>query len=330
MAKRPNQKMKIMYLRDYMVKYTDENHAVTMKDIMAFLDSLGIQADRKTIYSDIEELRQYGVDIITYKTTTTYYYVGQRDFELPELRILMDAVAQSKFLTEDKTKKLTDKLMSLCSVHEKKWLGGQLYIPGNFKSTNKLIYSNVYGIHQAIFEREVLCFKYWKFVGRDEKVLRNDGKKYRVEPQILTWNDGNYYLVAFDIAAGRLKTFRLDKMDIAEQESTPMTKFIEKDKLIRFINEQFSMFDGNTTKVTIEFDEELTGAILDKFGKNAALIARENGRTRVLCDVKTSSWFYSWMVGMGMKAAIVKPEEVKQEFCEYLNSVLNSYVHLEP
>lgn len=329
MAKLPNQKLKLLYIKDYLEKSTDEDHRVTVKDMIIYLENLGIHADRKTIYADLEELINYGVDIIRVKGKATEYYVGGRDFELSELRVLIDAVATSRFLTPGKTKRLTDKIMNLCSVHEKKWLEGQLYIPSSHKSTNEHIYHTVFAVHKAIYEGKQIAFTYWKYVGKGEKILKNQGRQYVVMPYLLTWNDSNYYLVAQEERGEKLKTFRVDKIYRIEILDRDISLHIDAQSLIKFVDEQFSMFDGDAANVTIEFDDELIGVVLDKFGAEAALISLGNGRTKLLCQVKTSVWFYSWLLGLGGKAKISQPKEVVDEFCECLKAVLTEYTHIE-
>jgi predicted DNA-binding transcriptional regulator YafY len=198
---------------------TDEEHPMTVAQMIEELSRYGITAERKSIYDDLEELRSFGADIIYRKAKKHEYYVASRIFELPELKLLADAVASSKFITERKSRQLIKKIESLCSKHEARQLRRQVYVMGRAKTMNEKIYYNVDKIHQAIALDRQISFKYFEYNLKKEKQYRQGGEKYFASPYALSWDDENYYMTAFYEKYGSLSNFRIDKM-----ENVPTTK----------------------------------------------------------------------------------------------------------
>lgn len=325
MGKMPNQKLKLLYLRDYLLRETDEEHGTTVKRIIDYLESIGISCERKTVYSDIEELKKYGMDIICEKGKQTTYFVGSRDFQLTELRLLLDAVTVSKFLTPKKSHELTGKLMELCSMHERAWLRSRVYNADDLKNPHELIYQAMFFLHQAAISKNVVSFKYWTYNIEKERQYKNGGRPYVVEPYILTYNNGNYYLVGRDTKADKLKTFRIEKIDKWKLLDETFEPLYNDNELTAFIREQFSMFDGNTTEVELEFDEGIIGVIVDMFGKDVPIIKQKNGKPKVRTKIKASAWFYSWLVGLGNQIKIISPPSVKEEYVKHLTDIIDCY-----
>lgn len=197
MAKLPNQKLKILYLMKVLLEKTDESHSITMPEIIAELEAYGITAERKSIYNDMECLRQYGLDIIGEQYDRTYYYrIGNRQFELAELKLLVDSVQSAKFLTAKKSNRLIKKIEGLASKYEASQLHRQVYVAERIKTMNESIYYNVDNIHNAIAKNSKITFQYFQWNVKKEMELRKNGALYEVSPWALSWNDENYYLVA--------------------------------------------------------------------------------------------------------------------------------------
>ena len=330
MPKMPGQKLKLFYIRDFLLKNTDENHAVTVKDIIAYLESCGISAERKSIYDDIELLKSYGLDICSEKRDRTVWYnVVSRDLEIYELKLLVDAVLGSKFITEKKSNELIKKLEGLCSRFQAYELDRQLTVVNRIKSMNESIYFNVDKIHNAIKDNARISFLYFEYNMKKEKIFRHGGKKYEVSPFALSWDDENYYLVGFDSGSRQIRHYRVDKMDkLCEIEGSRRegAELFEKVDVENYSRKVFSMFGGETQKVCLEFSEKLAGVVLDRFGKDTFLSqSKSEGCFTFETEIVVSPQFYGWLFSFGTDARIVYPQSVKDGFAEYLGQLYEKY-----
>ena len=262
MARSANQKLKLLYLMRYLLRNSDENHPVTVRQMGEYLRGQGISAERKSLYDDIEALQQFGLDIIQVKDGNFYgYYVGSRDFELPELKLLVDSVQSSKFITHKKTRSLIEKIERLGSVHEADQLRRQVFVANRIKTMNESIYYNVDEIHTGIAQDRKIRFRYFDYTVAKERQFRHDGAFYEVSPYALTWDDENYYLVAYDSAAGKIKHFRVDKMvDImaADLPRDGKEAYAALDMAV-YSRKLFGMFSGQERRVRMRFDNRLVG-----------------------------------------------------------------------
>lgn len=329
MAMRQGQKLKLLYLNKFFLENTDENHTATINEIIEYLDSVGISAERKSLYDDFENLRAFGTDVLSIKQGgTTGYYVADRTFEVSELKLLVDAVQVAKFITDKKSNQLIGKLETLCSRHEAQTLSRQVIIPSRIKSMNESIYYNVDKIHTAITKNFSISFKYFEYNAEKDRVLRHDGKCYNVSPFALNWDDENYYLIGFDEEAGMIKHYRVDKMldiDVSDKARKGRKEFEETD-VSMYSKKVFSMFGGKDTKVCLEFDEKLCGVIIDRFGKDVMMRKSENqGKVYVYCDVVVSPHFFGWLFSLEDMVKIATPQSVADEFKEYTKKILKSY-----
>lgn len=330
MAKLANQKLKLLQLNKFFLENTDENNTASMNEIVDYLATLGISAERKSLYDDFEQLRAFGTEVMSIKNKNgTGYYVADRLFEVSELKLLVDAVQVAKFITDKKSRALIKKLETLCSRHEAAELSRQVTIPGRIKSMNESIYYNVDKIHTAISSDKPITFKYFDYNEEKERVLRHDGELYRVSPYALTWDDENYYLIAFDHKDEIIKHYRVDKMlEISLCNGVRFGKkaFDERD-VAMYSGKVFNMFGGKSTKVCLEFDKSLCGVVVDRFGKDVFMRKSENeGKVYVYCDVVVSPNFFGWLFSFGNKAKIATPADVASEFKEYCKKVLDSYI----
>lgn len=327
MAKSTNQKLKLLYLMRYLTEQSDETHPVSVADMIAELARHDVSAERKSIYDDLEALRLFGLDIIQRKGRTTGYYVGSRDFELPELKLLVDSVQSSKFITHKKTIALIKKLERLASVHDARMLQRQVYVRNRVKSMNESVYYNVDEISGAITSDRSIRFRYFEYTVSKERRFRRDGAYYHISPFALMWDDENYYMLGWDDGAGMLKHYRVDKMtDISAAESPRQGKnaFDEVD-MSAYSQKVFGMFTGSEQTVRLRFANHLVGAVIDRFGKDAVIVATEPEHFTVSIGAAISPQFYAWVFGFGAEAEILSPENVREGMREHIASLARLY-----
>lgn len=325
MAKSPNQKLKLLYIIEMLERETDENHLITTQDIIQMLEANDINAERKTIYDDINQLVDYGYDIIQVKSRVNGgYYLGSRDFELAELKLLVDAVQFSRFITRKKSRELIRKLERLTSKHEASQLHRQVYVSESAKAENESIYYNVDSIHKGIHDDVKINFTYLEWSISKELVPKKEGKKYIVSPWALLWQDENYYLVAYDAEAGLMKHYRVDKIGkvVLTTEKREGREVFEKMNLAEYVNQTFGMYGGELSSVTLQFPERLIGVVLDRFGKDIIIKKKNDGHFTISVKAVVSGQFFGWLAGIGKDAQIIGPEDVKTKYEDWLKEIL--------
>lgn len=327
MSKGANQKLKLLYLTKIFREQTDEEHMLTIAEIIEKLSAYDVSADRKTLYTDFEELRHFGLDIISQQIGRQhYYYLGAREFELPELKLLVDSVQSAKFITAQKSQKLIKKLEGLVSKYEATQLQRQVYITGRVKTMNESIYYNVDKLHAAISADAQIQFQYYQWNVKKEMELRRGGKLYQVSPWGLMWDDEYYYLVAYDAETDKIKHYRVDKMlriQITDQKRAGKERY-QSFNLPNYTKRIFGMFSGEETKVTLEADNSMAGVLIDRFGKDIMLIPQDGGRFRATVDVAISDQFLGWIVALGT-VKIVGPEAVVKKMQAKVSNLIADY-----
>lgn len=323
MAKNSGQKLKMLYIIKILEEYTDEEHPITTKELIEKLALYGVNAERKSIYDDIARLQDFGYDIIQKENRNGGgYYLASRDFELVELKLLVDAVQSSRFVTERKSRELIGKLEKLVNKHDAKQLRRQVYVAGRVKTDNESIYYQVDAIQKAIAENKQIEFVYLEWNAKKELVPRRD-EKYLVSPWILMWQEEKYYLVAYNHASQSLRHYRVDKLkDVKVLEEKRIGQEIY-DRLnpADYVNKAFGMFGAKEEDVVLIFPERLIGVIIDRFGKDVSIRSGKNGlRARV--KVMASPQFYAWIAGIGKELKIDGPNEVVLEYKEWLRNLL--------
>ena len=311
-----NQKLKMLYLVQLFSRETDDTHKLTMPEIIAKLAAEGVNADRKTLYQDFEELRRFGFDIISEKDGRNfYYYLGSRDFELPELKLLVDSVQSAKLIIVKKSAQLIKKLESLVSKYEGSQLHRQVIISGRVKTMNESIYYNVDKIHAAIGEDRQIRFKYFDWNLKKEMEPRYDGKWYRLSPWALMWDDEKYYLVAYDSKHETIIHYRVDKMTqigILDEKREGHEAF-RKFNIAHYTNTLFGMFAGDETKVTIEAENRLVSVFIDHFGKDIIIAPIDDDHFRTTITVAVSKQFFGWIMGIDGDVRVVAPDSVVEQ-----------------
>ena len=328
MAKGTNQKLKILYLMRILLEKTDETHSMTMPEILEALESYGIHAERKSIYSDIESLRLFGLDIIGEQNDRTYYYhVGSRRFELAELKLLVDSVQSAKFITAKKTKELIKKIGELTSHAEASQLQRQMYIFERVKAMNESIYYNVDKLHTAINSNVRITFQYFQWNVHKEMVLRRDGDLYEVSPWALSWDDENYYLIAYDHRDRTIKHFRVDKMlniEMMREKREGSEQFRAFDLAV-YARKTFGMYRGEEEMVTLECENSLVGAIIDRFGQGVSIVPTDENHFVAHAKVAVSRHFFGWIIALGEGVRITGPDEVVRQMKEEVERLRRQY-----
>ena len=326
MAKSNNHKMALLYMMQELLRGTDEDHALNASELIKALEKYDCEADRRTIYSNVEILQDFGIDVIK-KENGQGYYIGSRDFELPELKLLVDSVQSSKFITEKKSRELIGKLMQLTNDQKAKQLNRSVFIRNRMKTGNENVYYNVDAMHEAMNMNRQIEFKYGEWNTGKKLVEKKGGKKYVVSPWALTWDDENYYLIAFDEAAGIIKHYRVDKMlriGLTDRERTGQEAFQDFD-LAAFSKKTFGMFGGPDADVVLRCSNNLVGVIIDRFGTETMIVPEGADHFHVHVTVAVSPQFYGWITGVGAGIEIISPAEVREGYKRYLQEILAEY-----
>lgn len=328
MAKIQSQKMKLLYLLQILLENTDDEHALTLSELLYELAKKGITAERKSIYDDFEALRLFGVDVESRKENrTTVYFIANRTFELPELKLLVDAVQSSKFITHKKSNELIKKLETLSSVHQASQLQRQVFVANRVKTMNESIYYCVDDIHNAISENRQITFQYFDWGTDKKKHLRHNGKIYHVSPWALSWDDENYYMIAFDCEQNEIRHYRVDKMmnvRITEEKRSGAKLFKNFDMAV-YAKKTFGMFAGEERDVTLRCKDSLAGVMIDRFGQNIVMKNGEDGFFTVTVKAAVSPLFITWLMNFGADIRILSPDDVIEKYVETAKKCLDVY-----
>lgn len=302
----------LLLLRQYLYQQTDEQHPVSVTDILAFWQQHGIQAGRKSVYTDIELLQNAGMDIVCVKSSQNKYFVGQRLFELPELKLLVDAVESSRFITEKKSTALIKKLGHLTSTAQAEQLNRRIYMGGTPKPENESIYYNVDTIHNAVQKKQQITFQYFEYTPKKEKVLKHDGYKYRFSPYAMIWNRDCYYAVGWSEKHGKIAQFRVDRMTAVEPLEHTAVQTLDFDPA-EYVRKVFGMYPDNLCTVELLCDNEVMRSVIDRFGENVQTETVDEQHFRATVEVAPSPPFFSWVFTFSGKIRIVSPAAVLEE-----------------
>lgn len=302
----------LLLLRQYLYQQTDEQHPVSVTDILAFWQQHGIQAGRKSVYTDIELLQNAGMDIVCVKSTQNRYFVGERLFELPELKLLVDAVESSGFITEKKSTALIKKLGHLTSTAQAEQLNRHIYMGGTPKPENESIYYNVDTIHNAVQKKQQITFQYFEYTPKKEKILKHDGYKYRFSPYAMIWNRDCYYAVGWSEKHGKIAQFRVDRMTAVEPLEQTAVQTLDFDPA-EYVRKVFGMYPDDLCTVKLLCDNEVMRSVIDRFGENVWTETVDEQHFRATVEVAPSPPFFSWVFTFSGKIRIVSPAAVLEE-----------------
>ena len=329
MARSGNQKLKLLYLLKILTEQSDEEHCMSAQALIEALAAYEIKAERKSIYDDIAQLIDFGYDIVLVKAKTGGgYYLAGRDFELAELKLLVETVQASRFLTVNKSRELISKIEKLASKAEAGQLQRQVYVANRIKTANESMYYVVDDIHRAIQNNRQISFQYLEWNLNRELVPRKDGKPYQVSPWALTCKDENYYLIAHDSEEDKIKHFRVDKMAkirVLEETKREGAALFERFDIADYANKTFGMYGGQEETVTLLFENHLIGVVMDRFGKEAAVRIRDEAHFSVRVRVAVSGQFFGWLTGLGEGAVITAPISVQEAYRIHLEKTLAQY-----
>lgn len=321
MPKSPNQKLKLLYLVDILRDESDEEHPLSTADLIERLGRRDITAERKSIYDDMEALTAYGLDVVTVKGRSNAYFLGERDFQLAEVKLLVDAVQSAKFLTAGKSRELIRKICRLAGRHQGGLLQRQVQVQGRAKTFNERTYYNVDALHTAMAEDRKIQYYYseWAVDPSAPKAfsrkLRRGGSAYRVSPWTLVWDDEFYYLLAYDEKAGIIKHYRVDKMEkisILPQKREGRQIFEQLD-MAGFSKRMFGMYGGTQEDVRMRMHDSLIGVVLDRFGTDVIIHKSGPQHFTFTAKVVVSPQFFSWLFGFGTGAQVLAPQSVVQQ-----------------
>ncbi|MCL2342789.1 MAG: WYL domain-containing protein [Firmicutes bacterium] len=316
-----NQHAKPLYLMRILLEKTDAKNPMTVNEIIAELAAYNIKAERKSIYSDLELLTQFGLDIETQRDKTTRYYIATRQFELPELKFLVDAVQSSRFISEKKSEELIAKLSSLTSTAQAKQLQRQVYVAGRAKSLNESAYYSIDQIYDAISEGKQISFKYFDYAVNKARVYRKDGEVYQATPVTLCWSDDSYYLIAFSLKYDGFTHYRVDRMTevsilVDAADGYSHKKFNVSDHIKRV----FGMYSGEPVQATLAFENSLVNVVLDHFGNEVMLTPGTEDWFEVNVEVSASPVFLAWMFQFGDRAEIKAPDSLTEAMWDLIQA----------
>lgn len=328
MSRGTNQKFKFTYLMKTMLEKTDDEHSLTMPQIMEELEKYDVTAERKSIYTDFQDMTEkFGVEIIKEQIgRETYYHVGAREFELAEVKLLIDAIQSSKFITQTKSRELITKIKSFVSEHQAKQLQRQVYINDRVKTMNESVYYNVDDIHTAINQNKKIRFKYFKWDINKKLVPRHNGDWFIVSPWALTWDDENYYMVAFDDWDSKIKHYRVDKMmyiSIEEEKRSGKEVFRNFD-MAEYSKATFGMYQGQKAKVKIQLANYMCGVFIDRFGKDISFRPIDDEHSELHVDVNVSPQFFGWIFSLGKDVKVTGPSEVVEQMKVFAREFLEN------
>lgn len=329
MARHANQKQKLLVLLRLLWEQSDEEHPLTVEELRAALEREGLQGERKSIYTDMEALRSFGLDVVNRRGAGGGWYLGERPFQLAELKLLVDAVQSSKFITRRKSAALIRKLESQASVHQARQLQRQVYVSNRVKTMNESIYYTVDKLYAALNAQRAVSFRYFEYNVQKERVFRREGQQYTVSPYGLLWDSENYYLAGLDHTKGDMRHYRVDKM--ADLVVTCLARAGMEGNapfdMASYAQKHFGMFRGREGQLTLRCQSRMVGVVLDRFGQEVMLIPDGPEHFTVTVTAVVSPQFLGWLFGLGNAVELASPawavealreqlEAVKQLYCE--------------
>lgn len=318
-------KKRLLLILELLHKKTDEDHPVSTVEIMEFLASEGITIDRKTLASDIKLLCDMDYDIVTIKSSPNKYFWGNRTFEIPELKMLIDAVSSSRFITKKKSDELATKIASLAGDAQYENMNRHIVATGRAKSDNKKLYYIVDTISEAINQKKKIKFKYTEYNADKEKVFRHDGEVYTVSPYVLYWNEDYYYVVGYHDKRERVAAFRVDRLHnprVTEEDAVQKPKDFSIDD---YANKIFKMFDGDDAIVELECENHLMKYIIDHYGINTETERNSENTFIAKVPATLTPTFYSWVFQFGGQIRILGPNIAVENYKKLLGCNMEPY-----
>lgn len=327
MAQDNCQKIKLLKLYEMLRQETDEFHPITTNTLCSRLAAMGISCDRRTLAKDISLLNEYNYEILwTWVGKEKGYYIIDRSFSVPELKVLIDAVQASSFITEKKTAELIEKIAQLGGSHRAEILKSNMVCFNTRKHSNENIYFNVEALEEAILQQKKVIFKYFDLNENGERVFRRDGHHYVVEPISLVFNEDNYYLVVYSAKHDSTANYRVDRMKEVDIIDEPICeKALQlRERVSGYTEQSFKMFGGHPRKITIRFDNCLIGAVYDKFGEKIQIVRVDNQHCEATVHIQISPTFWGWLFQFGNLMKITAPDDMIEEYRSRASLFINS------
>ena len=325
MGRTYNGKAKLLYLAKILIEETDENHPLSTTEIQKKLEKCGFPVERKALYDDLQVLEDFGLDVQKIKSRTNLYFVGSNNFELPELKLLVDSVQSSKFITEKKSEELIAKLEKLTSRYNASLLQRQVFVSGRVKTSNEQIYYNIDAIHEAISKNRKISFKYFEWTANKKQEFKRNGESYVQSPVGLSLVDNNYYLIAYSEKYDKIIHFRVDKMSgisVTEEKAEKPKKNFD---VAEYTNKTFNMFGGKDERIEILVHNSLIGVIIDRFGKEVSTIKADDEHFIAVLSVNASPQFFGWLLSFGNRMKVISPQRVVDEVKNLTKTIYDMY-----
>lgn len=315
------EKYRPLYVLKYLMDNTDEEHTATLNEIVAYLQGIGIDPHPRTVDEDIKALMEMGYHIVCYRSTQNRYFVADRDFELPELKLIIDAIQAANFIPMEKTDKLIHKVASIASKGQAAELKRNLYVNKQKEENNQILFV-VDQLNYAINQNKQITFQYYEYDREGKLVLKYDGYTYKLSPYALVWNVDNYYIIGYNEKYGKVIKYRVDKINKLKIEDKDRVPLPEDFDISEYVESMFLMYGEHKMPVTLRCDYSVIGKVIDRFGSDITINPVSDEEFEITETVAVGSTFFSWLFNYAGKIKIVSPEEVKNEFMEQINKFI--------
>lgn len=323
--------LRLLFLADIFNRQTDENHVYSAVQLVSMLGEYGVTCERKAIYRDINDLKEYGMDIVNIRTPVRGYYLRSRKFSLPEARLLIDAVQAAKFISEKNTKSLIYKIGGLVSEYQEEELREQIYIDGSFKTGKEDLYETIRILDKAIKSRKQVMLKYARRTIENKYLVRNEGKTFLINPYAMLWSNDHYYLICNNNKYSNLMHLRLDRIVEIEELDSPVkhfskvSQYSEKFDIADYSNKLFNMFSGEEANVTLSCSKTILDEILEKFGDDVPIKLDDDERFRIKAEVEMSEGLVSWILQYGADIKVLHPKSLARAVKEKASIISEMY-----
>lgn len=317
-----DKKGRLLALREFLYKYTDEQHPATTQELIEEMAKQGYPGNRKTIKDDIDVLNKFGMDIVINVSRGNSFFMGERRFELPELKLLVDAVSSSRFISTGKSDALIKKISSMASVYQQEQIAPRIYTADRIKTDNTQLYYVVDKLIEAVQEKKKVRFQYQEYDADKKKILRNNGELYVNSPYGCLWNDDYYYLIGYSDKHCKVVTFRIDRiidLEVIDENAVPEP---EGFTVAGYVKTSIEMYDGEEQQVELLCDNKLMKSVIDRFGEYIQTEKVSESKFKATITVAASKTFYAWAFRFAGQMQIVSPEAMKQEYMEMARKVL--------
>lgn len=312
-----------LYIFKFLLDNTDEEHPAIINDILAHLEANGIHANRKTVAADLLQLQDCGFDVVCNKSRQNKYFIGTRNFELAELKMIVDAIQAAKFISHSKSFSLIEKLSKLGSPFQAEELKRRLYVEGKVKTTNESVYYTVDLLHHAVNHEKAVEFQYIEYTAEKKRVLKHDGVVYKFSPYDLVWDNDRYYVFGWSESHNKVVKFRIDRMVHTKESLMDFHKRPSEYNIETFCNQVFMMYDGEPCTVQLRCQNDMMKTIIDRFGDDVEINKMDDKSFTVAVEVSASPTFYSWIFTYGGRISILSPQKVVDEYKYRLQSSIN-------